>query len=473
VVNWVFDRESGSVGGTQDVQGVPTVTGVDGVLTNATYSPLLANYFRPLSTSFCPAGTIAGPYQCDFRTSSANGLEEDITVPTNLAAIYAKVWGAGGGGFDNTTANDDTGGGSGGFSEGLIQSIDGSAVAGAVLDVYVGGFGTGSTTIGSAGGGGAGSGIYTVGGDPGLVAGGGGGASRSSRNVAGGGNCNTALFDARCGLGGNGGGAGGSALTVRAPDELVEPAGCGGRGGDNGPFGASPPTAAANTDCDDGGADPSVRTGGGGTSGALGGGPAFLAGGRGYNSSEADTDPVTNSMGGGGGGGGDNGAGAGGGEAGGYRDASARQGNGGGGGSGTADAGVANVSGAVGSYNAQFSDATRTGDKTVNSPTIISIANLSTANWQPGYRITGGGIPANSTIVSIDTTAGSIVISANATNGSVVTLTVTNIPSSRPGGTDDPYYSPSYLGTALASPALGGTVGALVNGRGGAIVLLW
>jgi len=474
VVNWVFDRESGSVGSADPVQGVPVGTAIDGVLTDATYSPLIANYFRPLSTSFCPAGTITGPYQCDFRTSSASGLEEDITVPTNLAEIYAKAWGAGGGGYDSTgTPADDTGGGSGGFSEGLIQSIDGSAVAGAVLDIYVGGYGTGSTTVGTAGGGGAGSGIYTVGGDPGLVAGGGGGASRSSRNVAGTGNCNASLFNARCGLGGNGGGAGGSALTVRAPDELAEPAGCGGRGGNNGPFGATPPTAGANTDCDDGGGDPSGRTGGGGTSGGLGGAPAFLAGGRGYNSAEADGSAVANSMGGGGGGGGDNGAGAGGGEAGGYRDATARQGNGGGGGAGTADAGVANVSGAVGTYNAQFSDATRTGDKTSGSPTITSIANLSTANWQPGYRITGTGIPANATIVSINTGAGSIVISANATNGTVVTLTVTNIPSSIPGGNTDPYYSPSYLGTALASPALGGTVGALVNGRGGAIVLLW
>jgi hypothetical protein len=68
---------------------------VDGVLTTATYSPILSNYFRPLSTTanFCPVGTRAGPYICDFRTVDAEGLTETITVPANLSSVSARVWG--------------------------------------------------------------------------------------------------------------------------------------------------------------------------------------------------------------------------------------------------------------------------------------------------------------------------------------------------------------------------------------------
>ena len=468
VVNWIFDKESGTVGGTQNVRAVPVATAIAGTLTgSATYSPILAVYSRPVSTSFCPAGTIAGVYQCDFRTASASGSTSNFTIPSNLTAVYAKVWGAGGGGYDATTAANETGGGSGGFSEGLIQSINGTSVAGLTVNVYAGGYGTGGTANDKAGGGGAGSGIFTALGNAGLVAGGGGGATYSARNVTGTGNCSGLTGVTRCGLGGTGGGAG--ALTTRAPDQLTAASRCGGRGGDNTPTGANPPFA---TDCDDGGGDPSGRVGGGSTVlvaptggfGGNGGGPAFIAGGRGYDTIEADGAPNANATGGGGG--------AAGGEAGGYFDNAATAGFGGGGGSGTADAGVATASGATGTLTATFSDATRTGARTSSSAIITIAAGISGAGWQAGARITGTGIPANTMILSIDSnTQITMTANASATGSSVVT--VTKIPGSFPGGNTDFYYSPTTLATTLRTPGLGGTVGTMVNGRGGAVVLIW
>jgi len=465
VVNWVFDRESGTVGEDQDVQAAPS-SAADGQLTDAAYVPVLAQYYRPLSTSFCPAGTRVGPYQCDFRTSSTSGLTSSLTIPNNLVGVYAKVWGAGGGGYDNTGFTYDTGAGSGGFSQGLMQSINGTSIAGQLLDVYVGGGGTGNSDNAHGAGGGGGSGIYTTGGNAGLVAGGGGGASYSLHNVDPGGDCQDLIDATRCGLGGLGGGAGGVALTTRAPDQSSS---CGGRGGDNDPTAAgSPPST--NGNCADGGGDPVGRTGGGGVEGGAGGGPVFLAGGAGYNGDTEGDDgsPPGNVLGGGGGGGG-----AVGGEAGGFRDQANRRGWGGGGGSGTADgAGVLNVDGQVGVLaGEEFADDSREGNKTNGSAVVIEIdPDLTGAGWEVGYAIIGTGIPTGTTIQSIDS-ATQITMSQAATNSSTVVLRVISI--GVPGGASDPYYSPSYLGAALQNPGRGGVVANPADGRGGAIVLLW
>jgi len=472
VVNWVFDRESGSIGASTNVIARPADAANDGVLTGAAYAPTLAVYFRPLSTTICPAGTRAGPYQCDFRTTSSSGMTASINMPNNLTDIYAKVWGAGGGAYDNTQAAGtyDTSGGSGGFSQGIIRSINGMSVASQVLDIYVGGGGTGSATnkIGAAGGGG--SGIYTVGGVAGLVAGGGGGASYSLRNVAGAGtNCNNLVDATRCGLGGLGGGAGGIALTTRAPDQSSN---CGGRGGDNGPFGDGPPVGAippvTGDDCPQGGGDPTERTGGGGD-GTAGGGPVFIAGGGGYNA-DLDAAPAFNNVIGGGGGGG----GASGGEGGAYRIfTNQRAGFGGGGGSGTADAGVLNVSGELGVLQgASFSDRSRTGDRTNGSTLVVTInPAVAGSGWEVGYSVIGSGIPNGTTIAAIDTVANTITLSVPATNGNAGTLIVTSLPSA--GGSSDPYYSPSYIGTTYRNPGRTGLDTVSINGRAGAVVLLW
>jgi hypothetical protein len=465
VVNWKLDRESGGFGSAV-ASASPSTIGTSGALSgSATYVPTLALYFRPFSTTFCPVGTRVGPYQCDFRTSSASGASSNFAVPSNLTGIFAKVWGAGGGGYDPGGTTDDTTAGAGGFSAGFVQSINATAISGQLIDVYVGGFGAGSSSTNTAGGGGGGSGIYlTAGNHAGLVAGGGGGASYSSDgSMAGGGDCSATTGANRCGLGGSGGGAGGSALTTRAPSSTAS---CGGRGGDNSPTAAGPPPTTGG-DCDNGGAGPTGRQGGGLVVGG-GGGPSFIAGGSPYTGSSAQR------IGGGGGGGGAIGA-----EAGGYDDANNSRGYGGGGGSGTADgAGVVSVSGEAGSYTTSFSDATRTGDKTNNSPIITNISpNLSTTNWQVGYSISGAGIPAGTTILSIDSNT-QITMSQDATNGTDgVTLTVTNT-GSTVGGSSDPYYSPSYLGSTIQNPGRAGTTGASGgstsrDGRGGAVVIIW
>ena len=158
VVNWLLDRESGGLAGTTAVV-TPSGTGTASaafVGTGVRYAPAPSNYFRPFSTDFCPAGTVVDPYQCDFRTPSAAGLAESVTIPASLLSVYAKVWGAGGGGYDT---NDDSAGGSGGFSEGSIESINAITIAGQSVNIYAGGFGTGSTQSDDGAGGGAGSGI--------------------------------------------------------------------------------------------------------------------------------------------------------------------------------------------------------------------------------------------------------------------------------------------------------------------------
>ena len=448
--------------------------GTAGVLTNSSYVPALAVYFRPFSTTFCPAGTRVGAYQCDFRDSTAAGLVTSATIPSNLRLVYAKVWGAGGGGWDRSNNNrNESVGGSGGFSQGLIESINAVSIAGQSVNIYYGGFGTGSFTNNPndrGGGGGAGAGIYnslnTV---AGLVAGGGGGANIGD---------DAAPIDCislehtvnQCGMGGHGGGAGGSANTSRAPDAGSNS--CGGRGGDNGPYGAEPPSADA-ANCPDGGTDPVGTFGGAGTTGPLGGGAGFavMAGGRGIDGDEADG-AGNNYAGAGGGGGGDNGAGGGGGEAGGYRDQTNFQGFGGGGGSGTADAGVHHVSGEVRVLD--FFENSTNGNFATGSPIITNIDDDPAGlGWEVGMYIDSHvAIPAGTTIVSIDS-ATQITMSENATAGNNNRrFTVTRTSG---GGIDDPDYSPSYLnGTeALQRPGTGGVAGANINGRGGAVVLKW
>ncbi len=86
--------------------------------------------------------------------------------------------------------------------------------------------------------------------------------------------------------------------------------------------------------------------------------------------------------------------------------------------------------------------------------------------------ISGSGIPASTTILSIDSST-QITMSANATNGgNNTTLTVTGEGSA--GGDEDPDYSPSYLSgsPSLQNPGQGGEAGD-VNGRGGAVILKW
>ncbi len=473
VVNWQLDPTPGEAG-LAETDAVITTAGTAGTLTSASYSPSLANYFRPFSTDFCPSGTRVGAYQCDFRDSTAAGVAQSVTIPSNLKLVHAKVWGAGGGGWDrsNNSQNESVGG-SGGFSQGLIESINGVAMAGQSLNIYYGGYGTGSfinDPNDKGGGGGAGAGIWnslnTV---AGLVAGGGGGANISDENSP----IDCASIEHtvnQCGHGGHGGGAGGSANTTRAPDAGTNS--CGGRGGDNSPSGAEPPSAAG-SDCPDGGTDPVGTDGGGGADGQLGGGAGFavMSGGNGIDGDEADGDG-NNYAGAGGGGGGANGSGGGGGEAGGYRDQTNFQGYGGGGGSGTADAGVHNVTGEVRTLSF-FENSTR-GDFDVGTATITNVeADPAGLGWQVGMFIDASAhVPVGTTIVSIDS-ATQVTMSQNATgtqNNRRITVTQTT-----GGGVDDPDYSPSYLnGTeALQRPGTGGVASASINGRGGAVVLQW
>ena len=269
VVNWRLDSESTSAGlATTTALPTPSATGTQGTLNSALYIPTLAQYFRPLSTSFCPASAIAGAYQCDFRDSTASGLSTTVTVPTNLLTIYAKAWGAGGGGYDASGTSHDSVGASGGFSQGLIQYINGVAntVSGMTVRVYVGGLGSGSTGVANS-----------------LIGGGGGGASFSNFDVTVGGDCSgVTVSTTQCGLGGPGGGAGTTNTLTTAPSESSNCGGRGGRGGDS--VAALGPTQA---DCGDGGDPPTTPVsalttqggGGGNGTGLPGGGPIFIPAG--------------------------------------------------------------------------------------------------------------------------------------------------------------------------------------------------
>jgi len=111
----------------------------------------------------------------------------------------------------------------------------------------------------------------------------------------------------------------------------------------------------------------------------------------------------------------------------------------------------------------------------LNSDTIITgiSGDPTAAGWLVGMSISATGIPAGTTIVSIDS-ATQVTISQSATsNANNRTLTVTGTGGT--AGSSDSDYSPSYLsGTpALQNPGTGGTTGADVNGKGGAVVLQW
>lgn len=477
VVNWKLDRESGGLGSTT-ASASPSTIGTGGTLSgSATYVPTLALYFRPFSTSLCPAGTIVGPYQCDFRTIATAGSTQSVTIPNNLTAVYAKVWGGGGGGY--SASPDSSAGGSGGFSQGLIQSIQSAgitAISGTTLHVHVGGYGTGSSTAKAGGGGGGGSGLFnSLDTFPAIIAGGGGGASFSDFNVVTGGTCTTLVgTSTQCGLGSHGGGVG--AVTSRAADASSN---CGGRGGDNSPTAAGSPPINGTSDCDDGGDPPSNRLGGptSGSTGGLGGGPAgIMAGGRGYHADDADLSSPANAIGGGGGGGG-----AIGGEAGGYDDGGNAKGFGGGGGSGTADAGVTSTSGAVGSFSvtaAVVNDNTRQGSWADTSKTVT----ITTGNLLNSPVISAGctvqstkiGPSNNNTVQSVDSSTSLTLV--NFTTGARSTQTIqfdcTGSISATAGGSTDPYYSPSYVGSSYGNPGAGGSTSS-VNGHGGAVVLIW
>ena len=477
IANWHLDPIP-SEGGLAETDAVITTNGVAGTLTGASYVPVLSVYFRPLSTSFCPTGTIAGPYVCDFRVTSAAGSTSTIRIPSNLPAIYAKVWGGGGGGYD--TSNDSSAG-SGGFTGGLIQKIGAlSTIAGQDLDVYVGGGGTGSMTTNTGGHGAAGSGVFAnVSGIAGVVAGGGGGASFSNDAGLAGLNCTTVTGTVnQCGLGASGGGGVVAAATSRANGGTN----CGGRGGDNSPTGANPPDSGGGADCPDpsAGGDGSGHLGGGAATGSAAvtggaGGPAFISGGTGYVGGTA------NRVGAGGAGGGHLG-----GEAGGYNNSgSLAHGYGGGGGSGTVDsAGVANPVGEAGSVSVGtgFTDATRTTATIGNHDNTVTLISPDLSNspiWKAGCSISGTNIPNSTTIYSI--VSNTAITLSKTTTGSptphvitdiVVTCTAGFVPTA--GGSSDSYYFPSYLaGSSFLTPGTGGTTGTSVSGHAGAVVILW
>jgi hypothetical protein len=292
-----------------------TLSAASGTIGDTRYAAGLAKYFRPFATAFCPAGTIAHTYECDFRNAPQTF---NVTFPSNLDGAYVKTWGGGGGGFQATIDGTPyaSAGGGGGFSAALIAAIGGATISGASLDVVVGGGGKGSTGsaayadgtattggYGNGAGGGGASGIRLTASTVGLAAGGGGGASFSNSTLldtGGATDCSVLIDDpgSQCGLGGGGGGAG--LTTAQAPDNGA--AVCGGRGGDNSP-GSDPPDAML---CAVGGGAPS-GTGGGGDSTTCGttplpscGGASDLgAGGNGYAASS-----TAGGVGGGGGGGG-------------------------------------------------------------------------------------------------------------------------------------------------------------------------
>ncbi len=491
VVNWRLDAESLDAStGLAFTTAAATGKGTAGTVHAASLVPTLALYFRPLATTFCP-GAVSGAYQCDFRVATASGAAgavSTLTVPSNLLSVYAKVWGAGGGGYESGA--NQSAGGSGGYSAGKISSIASMALYninsnGATrLKVYVGGYGTGSTTAKAGAGGGAGSGIYDSSNNIGIAAGGGGGASFSNDNPTTGADCGTLDgTSSQCGLGGNG--AGLTTTTVDAPDAASQ---CGGRGGDNVGSGSGPPTAGGgNGDCDDGGAANSLGNGGAaGASGGAGGSDGLssshvLAAGGGANADESNgvngknTQP--NAIGAGGAGGG-----AVGGEAGGYDHATASAGYGGGGGSAGKDSsGVANATGAAGTYTAPFSDSA-TGNVASNANTLTPVTSISknivSAGWAVGMSISGTGIKSGATIYSIDG-SNSLTVTQGAGNGNHngVTLSVsassTNV-TSTPGGRTDFHYMPSYVNSSTYSnPGVGGYTTATINGTAGAVVLIW
>lgn len=475
VVNWKLEPTV-SQGGMAETDAT-AVVGTAGILTNAGYRPALSVHFRPISTEFCPDGTVVSPYQCDFRTvahsTTDDPMDDPLSIPGNLSVMHVKAWGGGGGAYD--VGSDESFGGGGGFSSALIETIDGASVAGSQFDVTVGGGGTGSTSQGNGGGGGGASGVM-IGSDLGLVAGGGGGASFSDlasiNNEAGAGtgsftiNCDgdEDTID-QCGYGGGGGGAGG-ATTSQANDSTAAKV-CGGHGGDNTPTSATPPHANA---CSLGGVSPSATDGGTGGGTATGGVSAIGDGGAGYTSATR--------IGAGGGGGG-----AVGGEAGGYA-ATDNNGFGGGGGSGSADSSAFNVkgeaSGITVTAGAACSGSNVTGTLSSGSNIITNIDAPSA--WYVDCAIdsvaSGTLINNNATITAIDRTARTVTMSHNATGGGgtatdlFVTGTGAATTSFSNGGVDDDDYAPTYATATNPAPGRGGFAGT-PDGQQGAVILKW
>jgi hypothetical protein len=456
VANWKLDPTTAEAGLSET--DVIAAVGQPGTVTSpASYGPALAAYFRPMSsdTGFCPVGTRVGAYQCDFRTVAQSTT---ITVPSNLPAIYVKVWGGGGGAYDVGT--DESVGGSGGYSAGLVESIGGTAMGGTSIGIVVGGLGTGSTSSTNGAGGGGASGVRrTTGLVNGLVAGGGGGASYASSTAGG---------------GGLGGGYGVNAGNGTDATNL-----CAGRGGNAGAFGASPPSAL----CLTGGLDPGTSNGNGASGGGTnaGGASAIGSGGNGY-------DALVTYIGGGGGGGGYRSSvvSGGGGEAGGYRLVVGGAGYGGGGGSAYADSGVANPVGESGSiqsvipytvynYTGDFDSSNGPGDQ----PDRIENVNSLLANGTTGSLADNGGCDCIPDMATGTVGAGGsrITMNVNATATSIghaFTFTVagTAVPTPAPGGSNDNDYGPSYATSTNATPGRGGYAGT-VNGVQGAVILRW
>ena len=416
IVNWTMDRDTSSAFDTLTV--APTLSsedGANGTLADAAFVGIHQRHFPIFASSTVCAvggaqGAIVNPYQCDYRIVEQSGT---FSVPSNLASVYVKAWGGGGGGYDFNPYQSD--GGGGGFSAARLTQINNEAIAGQTLNVDVGGGASASASQNNGAGGGGASGIWrnTVPTRAGVVAGGGGGAAFGDDNFNGqvaGFTCTTI---GQCGPGGGGGGPANliaAASTTRAADNGQNL--CGGRGGNTTDFLTSDrppdPNSGGTGTCESGGANPSNAsgaTGGGSNSGGASGlGPsgATASGGAGYNGG-------MNRVGGGGGGGGANNSTitSGGGEAGGYSTGGSegfgadgnRSGFGGGGGGGYADDSTLNLS---------FSGA-------------------------------AGSTPAA-------------------------------------GGASDPDYAPSYIsgcGSCASQPGRGGEPGVNAAGRAGAVIIKW
>jgi hypothetical protein len=534
LLNWQFDRESGGISASNTANTNVTNRGSTSGLTNTTglhnayYAASLAQYFRPFSDSanFCPSANRVGAYQCDLRATAAAGatgsttatLSTPVTLPSNLYSIGAKIWGAGGGGYDQSSASTpyQSPGGPGGFTQGLLKSINGSPVYGAQIDLYAGGGGdgaTGSSNSTEGAGGGAGSGIfkYATVPVPVLVAGGGGGGSYSADS-----NVGTCSADSggitQCGIGGFGGGY--NTTASHAYDGSFNK--CGGKGGDDSPAASNPPTSGTYNSggvCNTGGALPTITSpstskysGGGGSStvglgGSVGASSFIMPGGTGYSASGGYD-------GGGGGGGGvllasgvcstSTSAVAGGGQAGGYdtSNGSKPHGYGGGGGAGCANAtsgDIVNPNGALGSVTLTgASNVTCSG--TINNVNIpghqktltVTSTQFSGVTWAETCSMTdsNGLIPSPPTTIKKITNNGDNTYTITLNGGNMSpgianfsasgTVTSSAVLSTTPAGySTDYYYFPSYMPTTYSKPGVGGTTGASVNGTAGAVVLIW
>jgi len=367
IVNWTLDRDSGATfAGTTATATAASNAGATGTFATTSapspsYIAATQQFIPALSTSFCAASSVVGAFECDYRFTTQSG---SITIPSNLAAVHVKAWGAGGGGYDASALlypASGNGGGSG-YSAGRVQTINGTGITAALgVRVDVGGGGGSSSGNNGAGGGGA-SGLWrdvdstntvTAGDFAGVIGGGGGGASYGDDNLGQGVDCRSA---GACGPGGGGGGP--FNFTTLARDQTARAADssdntCGGRGGDNAAFGANPPDTTDNN-CESGGdPDPNSTVGASGAGTSAGGVSIIGAGGAGFNG-------VAPEIGAGGGGGGVRVSAmtSGGGQAGGYDLNGAGQagttdangtGFGAGGGAGFADTGASGVIGAAGS----------------------------------------------------------------------------------------------------------------------------